>query len=433
VRSRALFFVLLLAGATLTYFRDPNLYRLPIAAYEDGRDMFGYFYNHPEPSSVWRFYNGYVSLVPNAAGYLAARMPTPRIPLALALFPLAVAAVGFASLARPEFRRLVESDRLRWVACLALALAPLGNHLFVSSTTYSVWNLLFLLVLLTLLEPPTGRWEALLRWAVMAALIWSNPVSVALLPVFLLQGWLHRSRGRRSRLYYGGLAAAAVLYQLVGVEHSSEAMAFTPLAIARVTGVLVLERVFFNTVASDQLSRTLRRSGADAWIYVVALLVVALLVVAVIALRRRLDGGRLLNISILSYLIVALTALYVIGRSATLDILTGNPGYRYFWVQRLCLIVLIFLLVEPLLSVFEGRRRMIAAAILLLLLGGNLFWLNRMDNSKYRGKPGQGRKLAAFTEEVALQERTGDGAVSARHERGRWSIVLERPGSGGGR
>ena len=96
MRARVLFFVLLLAGIVLTYWRDPNLYRYPVAAYEDGHDMFGFYYNHPEPGAILRFYNGYLSLVPNAAGYLVARMPTERIPLLLSLFPLSVAAIGFA-------------------------------------------------------------------------------------------------------------------------------------------------------------------------------------------------------------------------------------------------------------------------------------------------------------------------------------------------
>jgi hypothetical protein len=428
VRARALFFVLLLAGVFVTYWRDPNVYRYPIAAYEDGRDMFGFYYNHPEPSEILRFYNGYVSLVPNAAGYLAARAPVERVPSMLSIFALAVAAVGFATFSRPEYRSVVRSDRLRGVACLTLAIAPLGNDLFVSSATYSVWNLLFLLVLLTLLEPPVSRAEAWIRLAVMTALIWSHPLSVALLPVFLVQGWLFRSRGSLARIYYGSLAALAALYQLIGVQHATEAMAFEPLGIARVTGVLVLERVFFNTLGSDQLSRALRKQGSEEWIYIGASVAIVVLLALAFVLRQRIDRGRLLSLGVLSYLIVALTGLYVIGRSATLDILTGNPGYRYFWVQRLCFLLLIFLLIEPLLSVFEGRRRAVVAGLLLLGLAANLTWLNRMDNRKYRGRPGMGRKLAAFTAEVALQEETGDGSVSARHERGRWSIELERPG-----
>ena len=83
---------------------------------------------------------------------------------------------------------------------------------------------------------------------------------------------------------------------------------------------------------------------------------ILILVALAVALRRRLEARRRLNLAMLSYLIVALTGLYVIGRSATLDILTGNPGYRYFWVQRLCLLLLLFLLIEPLFEALRGRK-----------------------------------------------------------------------------
>ncbi len=413
------------AGICITYARDPNLFRYPLAAYEDGRDMFGFFYNHPEPGSILRFYNGYVSLIPNAAGYLAARAPVTAIPHLLSLFPLLVAALAFAWPARPAFREVVESDRLRWVACLTLALAPLGNYLFVSSTTYSVWNLLFLLILMSLAGAPEKPGAAAGRWAAMAALIWSHPLSIALVPVWLGQAWLRRGLGRLPGLFYGALTVTALAYQALGVEHGGD-RAVDLAWIGRVTGILVLERVFFNTLLSDRLSRALHNRGEELWVYLIAAAVVATLAAVAIALRRRLGARRLWHLAVLAYLIVALTALYVIGRSGDLSILTGNPGYRYFWVQRLCFILLIFVLVEPLLKAWAGRPARAAATALALLLAVDLWWLNRMDNSKYRGRPGQGAKLAAFTANVAEQERTGDGSVSARLQRGAWSIELER-------
>ncbi len=428
MRARLSLSILFLAGLLVTYFRDPNLYRFPAAAYEDGRDMFGFFYNHPEPGSIFRFYNGYVSLLPNLAGYLIARAPVTAIPTLLALFPLLVAALVFAWLSRPEYSRLIAGDRLRWLACLTLALAPLGNYHFVGSTTYSVWTLFFGLILLSLMGPPESRRAAVVRFLPMAALIWSHPLSIALAPVWLAQGWAHRARGRIATSFYAALAAVAVLYQLLAVEHPGDATFDLPgiARIARVTGILVLERVFFNTLLSDRLSRVMHNRGDDIWVYLIGAAIALILVALVVLWRRRFEAPRLANLAILAYLIVALTLLYVIGRSGDLSILTGNPGYRYFWVQRLCLIVTIFVVAEPFVRGWSGRQLRVGATVLILTLALNLLWLNRTDNSKYRGRSGMGRKLAAFTERVAELESQG-GPIEARLERGRWSIELKRP------
>ena len=425
--SRLAFVLLFAAAAAVTWLRAPDLYRLPIAAYEDGRDVFGFFYNHREPGSILRFYNGYVSLLPNLAGWLAVRLPTPRVPLALALFPLCTAALAFSWPALPSQRTLIERDGLRWAACLVLALAPVGNYLFVSNTSYSVWTLLFLLVLMSLGEPPGSARGLALQGLAMAALILSHPLSIALLPVYLWRLWRRWGAGMPTRLFHGALAAVAVLYQLAGVEHGGERR-LEALEVGRVTVTLVLERVVFNTLASDRLSRILHGRGEADRVLAAAALALAAVAALAIIFRRRFERRHLTRLAILGYLIVALTALYVVGREGTLQILTGNPAYRYFWVQRLCFIVALFVVADAV-SGGGGRRpaRAALAGLAALAVAAQLAWLNQMDNRKYAARPGMGLKLATFTEEVARQEATGDGAVAARHERGRWSNVLERP------
>ena len=432
-RDRLLFVALFVASIAITYARDPDLYRLPAAAYEDGREMFAFYYNHPEPSSILRSYNGYVSLVPNLAGYLAARLPTVWIPHALALFPLAVAALAFSLLALEENRPLIASDGLRAVGCLVLALAPLGKRMFVSSTMYSLWNLLFILVLISLWEPPRSRLGAVGRALLLTALIWSNPLSVALLPVYGLLLAAHWKDGSLARLYYSVLAAVTVLYQLVAVEHLRD-KAVDLIAASRVTVIFVLERVVFNTLFSDRLSRVLRRQEAVERISWAAIAVVALLVAVLVAVlvlyRRRLSSRPGLGLTVLAYSIVAFTALYVVGRSADLEILARHAGHRYFWVQRLCFLVLLLVVVDLVLAAKPGRLGRAALTVMSLAVVYQLVWLNRVDNAKYRGRPGAGAKMRAFTAGVAAQEARGDGSVEARYARGVWSFELHRPPTG---
>ena len=411
--------------AGLTVLRDPVLFESPAAPYEDGRDVLGFFYNHPEPGSILRSYNGYVSVIPNAAGYLSARLPVRHVPAALALFGLGVAGLAFSGFAGRRFRAVLASDGLRWLACLVLAAVPLGNYLFVSSTAYSVWNLLFLLILLSLAGAPTSTASFARRSLAGSVLIASHPLSIALIPVWWTRGLVAAARPTLARGYATLLTAVAVLYQWLGVEHV-ERGSLEVVRVARVTGLLILERVFFNTLLSDRMSRALHRQGSEESVYWTGAAVLLGVLVASGLLWRRLDPVRRWSVLGLLYLIVALTALYVVGRSGSLDVLTGNPGYRYFWVQRMCLLLVLAILAGTVLSAGSWRRRATWGALLALLLAGVLVRSNRLDNAKYRGRPGMARKLALFLQSVEAQEQAGAG-VEARHERGAWSIELRRP------
>lgn len=426
LRDAIALIALFLAAVAFTYWRDPGVYKLPNAAYEDGRDFFAYYYNHPEPGSILRSYSGYISLISNVVGFSSVRLPVQQVPFALALFPLLMLGLGCSWLALSANRPIVGNDRYRYLACLVLAVAPLGNVQFVSSTAYSIWILLFLLILLSLIDPPKTVGRASVRGAIVAVLICNHPLSIALVPVYLWLGWVHRARGVVVRGYYAALALVAVLYQLFGVEHAEERV-MDVLGIARVTATFVLERVVFNTLFSDRLSRMAHHRGHEDWIYLAAGAVVLALAALVTLCRRRVDAGHAQVLAILSYLIVALTALYVFGRSASLDVLTGHPGYRYFWVQRLCFIVLLFVLADAVLAGRRGVRAKAVTAALLAVLAVQLYWLHGLDRGKYWGRPGMGHKVAAFTAEVARQEATGDGSVRARMPRRKWSFELRRP------
>ena len=159
---------------------------MPRLPYEDGRDIFGYFYNHRHPGSILRFYNGYVALGPNLVGFLALRLPVTWVPYVLALFPLLLSSLTFALLGCPQYRAWIANDALRILAAISLALIPVSNYHFIATTAYSIWILLFLLILLSLAPPPRTPLRALGRGPVMAILICSIPVSIALLPGYVV-------------------------------------------------------------------------------------------------------------------------------------------------------------------------------------------------------------------------------------------------------
>lgn len=108
------FVVLVITAAAITFLRDPYNYRLPRLPHEDGRDIFGFYYNHREPASILRFYSGYIALGPNLVGYLAILLPITWVPFALALFPLLVS----SQRQRPETLRRIELATL--VYCIVI-------------------------------------------------------------------------------------------------------------------------------------------------------------------------------------------------------------------------------------------------------------------------------------------------------------------------
>ena len=103
------------------YFVNPDLRA------EDGKMVYAFFFQSRDLREVLRFKAGYMPLVPNLLGYVAARLPPSAVPYFLALVPASFAAAVFAVFNAASFRRYVPSDRLRLCCCVGLALAPLAN------------------------------------------------------------------------------------------------------------------------------------------------------------------------------------------------------------------------------------------------------------------------------------------------------------------
>jgi hypothetical protein len=430
----------LLAVAAVHFFRDPANFLLPPLSYEDGRDFFAFFYNHRDPGAILRFYAGYVSLVPNLIGHAVMWLPVRWVPRALAWAPGLLVTLACA-LPYWTFRPWMPSAVWRFGTCLTLALLPVANRLFLSSTAYSIWPLLLILVWAALARPPERMRSAVLRGVPMTALICSHPLSIALVPIYGLQvwkGWLSRSsgnspeseRGRSTTLvrvsYPLALLAVTILYLLFGVERGG---AETPGLWATVTRtfLFLLERVVFATLFSDAAVHTLRKADAVGWIYGGAILVLVGIGILVVRHRRRLGEDRLVLLGSLGWLILAFTGLYVVGRSPELRILEAGAAFRYFWDQRLLFAAGLAVLAGGLRQAWSGR---VPPALLLwsLLLGLSI--LNFLNQDAYRCPRRHGRRMAGFVAEVARQEATGGRVEATLPRGGPWSVELRRPPQG---
>lgn len=172
--------------------------------------------------------------------------------------------------------------------------------------------------------------------------------------------------------------------------------------------------------------------GGAIWpVYALAVLVVAGSAWLAVRHRRRLGAGRLGLLLVLAYLILAFTALYVLGRSPDWGILEAGAAFRYTWVQRLLLIGALGILSLGILPTEPGPARRGRSSRRptwrTALVWGLFTWLtvlNLLNNHSYRSPRRHGHQVAAFVLEVAAQEEGASG-VSARLPRGGpWSIEL---------
>src|SRR5215510_4480799 len=86
----------LLVHLTLNFARGPGALLEPSLAFEDGRDIFAFYYNQRDPASVLRFYVGYISLVPNLIGYLTLGLDASVAAVCLRILPWLLNGIALA-------------------------------------------------------------------------------------------------------------------------------------------------------------------------------------------------------------------------------------------------------------------------------------------------------------------------------------------------
>ena len=144
--------------------RSWNALLLPEGAVEDGRDMLAFYFNSPNPSSALRFYNGYALFIPDAIAWLATRGPITLAPYIFTLESLGFAAIGMFMISRPQFAWLIPNAIDRALVALLLAILPLGRAFLIQNLAYSLWSILFLLIVL--LSYPLPRYSITLAAAI---------------------------------------------------------------------------------------------------------------------------------------------------------------------------------------------------------------------------------------------------------------------------
>lgn len=423
-------FLGLFAIITLVHSLRSAIY--PILAWEDGRDMLAFYYNNENPKSILRFYADYVSLIPNAIGWFAMRLPLPISPYVMTFASLLLATTGFFMLASDRYAWLIPQRPHRVALALLLAVLPLGKELMVNNLAYSQWSIFFILILLLARRPLPERWWGLSLWAVAVGLCAaSHPISILVLPLCILQ--LIISKGVSQRAFVAIATGLLLAYQVLGIERETGASEVKPtIESAGWAFQVFLARVPFEAVFGPVLTTGLNRRGLTWAVFTggaVILLITALLVYK--SKRPTRDALITLLMLLFAYTVTAVSTLVrYIEPDERARHLEDTALQRYVYIPKLLFVILLFWLALPrFVRLWQRMRKTARIALLVvavLYIAGN----NLINRSLYDHNPKQGQRIRNFIAEVHEHEQRAKRGepYQSRHTLGRggwWDIVLD--------
>ena len=382
-----LFGLSFLLALAIIVSRDPHAYLAPAALLEDGKYLLEYYRAERGPGAVFRYYQGYVSLVPNLVGYLAAALP---IWLALHVLQVAATLVTALACAVPAARFFLPGalgGTERIVLVLLLAGLPAANFALHQLTIYSIWHMLLAACLVVGAAHVSTRGQALAAFCIIAAAIVSHPAAVVLLPLLLFRAATGRGL---DRLVFSALIAASLLYLILGIETPGGSGALSgpegPAALAADVAFAFSERVVGETLVGTKLRMALKWYGLG-WLFPAAGILAALLLGAAAAYMLRRRGPFLMPFLSFVYISAALLVFTTATRGAFLDI---PYAHRYSYLSAVTLVLALTLVLYRLFDAWPSLRRPAYAGIALWLAA-----LNALSLEYYRVDPRQGALMQA--------------------------------------
>jgi len=327
--------------------RAPSMVFVPSLPFDEGAKVFAYFYQHRDAREILRFKSGYLPLIGNLIGYLAVRVPTRAIPYALAGSAVLISSVTYSFFFGRYFRRWIPSDLNRALICLILALAPIADCLLVTISDYSLWNLLIILIVLTVWRPSDRPLFRLLHGLTLNVLIWAHPLTIIIAPLVLWRAFAERA----SPTFYRVIFFNLIVHQVFGVagilttrglwDHETgvpiDVSVISKLADATGWTIQIITATAFRTAFGSLTFQSTYRAGSTLPIIWISFCIAAS---GWVAYRNPQIRSLLLG---LVYLIVALTFLSCFLRYEDVH---GDPiGFiryspRYIYIQSLCFLLL---------------------------------------------------------------------------------------------
>ncbi len=401
------------AVALITFLRAAPYFLHPTMQAEDGSWLFAFYYNHQNLAAIGHFFAGYICLLPQLVAFISGKFPQEIVPYIYAAFALLFNAFTFSLFSWERFRGVIESDGIRAGVCVLMALFPIGSVFLLSSTMYTFWNALVILILLSLAEVPGSRAGKVLQGFFMIILIWSNPISVLCVPIFAWRTW--QALDRDDQVLHMMMIIACLIYQWLGVVHD-EPSARTIGQWAYLWAAFLLERIVFETFV-DVYTRLWFRDIQWVWFMwtTSAALLLGMAAAILICWFKKVRLPYLFLVSCFFIVLVSIVGI-IVGRSAGTwgTIQNVEISQRYFYVQRFFFLLSLMVLVIHFLQRYPlGKFRVVAiSGLVLYLLAVNV---ERMHLYSHLHK--DDREFALFMQELRDSPKGKE-------------IIFFRPGAG---
>jgi len=186
--------VVLLAAVIVA--RRPDAVTNPQFWAEDGYIFFSENLTLGFPRALAKFYQGFPYLTHRLIAWAGGLVPFSAAPRVYTTSAIAVTALVLASFALPNFRHLVRSDALRVFFGVAALSLPFDQEVLSTPTNLS-WFIAVGLALLSVARLPRAAWRIALLAGAGCTAVFSTPLAVLTLPLWLLRAW--RGLQRRNR------------------------------------------------------------------------------------------------------------------------------------------------------------------------------------------------------------------------------------------
>jgi hypothetical protein len=407
--------ILLFVGVVIvTLMRNYNAFVLPALYWEDGTMLFAFYTNDPSPLGLFRFYNGYISLLPNLAGYLATFAPPPITPYIMGAYAMLLTGLTYTLFYLRRFRCVEENDQVRLFACVFLTLMPLGNFIIMSSATYSLWHLLWILIMLVYAPLGPSALGVIAQFVLLGFAVWSHPCSVLVIPLYIYN--LFTRTRIRDRLFNSGLLLLTLGYCFYGVQRTAVPGKTDWFQLLHRSFEIFLERVIFESLFGNILPFTMHQQGLSQVVYLGASGILVCLGF-MIFMRRRAFSRRYwwLMLGVFS-LMIMLTVAGVM--RCGLEEKIEPWRHRYFYIQQLIFLILVIITMNKALRWRDWTKARRAGVVVLIVL--HLMLLNWSHQGFFKSNEDEGRRLAEFLR--TLNETKHQPASLMPEE-----LVLKRP------
>lgn len=396
--------------------RDPQSAISPPVRLEDARDMLSFYWRNDDPSAIFRFYAGYVSVFPNFIGYISGNISGILSIYLLHWAPLVLASLSFSIICRKDVNIMEMTDQQKTITAIALSLVPMSNYALLTTATYFLWSMIIASTLLIVGWRPKPGPSAILLFLFVALTSMSHPLFILLTPFIAIRVIVSDNHFERYGFLCIILISFAYLFTLVDLSGSGKG------ADQGIIGLLVEAMRSFasRAVAEPLMSSQMRAEFVYRGLIdgTVAFGLLVMLGIGVfIARRRHLMSQRQI------WQLAALALLAALFTSASTA--TGRTNIEESWGQRYfypsAFFVMLILIWCAFQALSSAPRSVRSAA--LALVAGWLVSINYLDAHYYQSSAQD--RMTTYRLVTEADQLSHQGApYCVRNDRDLWIIRL---------